>query len=35
MLINAEASGWSSALHATADVSLQMSYYNEAFRQAI
>ncbi|RCN41930.1 hypothetical protein ANCCAN_12090 [Ancylostoma caninum] len=30
ILMNAEASGWSSALQASADLSLQMSYYNEA-----
>ncbi|KAK6731863.1 hypothetical protein RB195_007989 [Necator americanus] len=30
ILLNAEASGWSSALQASADLSLQMSYYNEA-----
>ena len=32
LYVNAEATNWSSALKATADVSLQMSYYNEAFR---
>ncbi|CAI4228502.1 unnamed protein product [Auanema sp. JU1783] len=31
LLINAEACNWSSALRASADVSMQMSYYNESF----
>ncbi|KAK6031852.1 hypothetical protein OSTOST_01984 [Ostertagia ostertagi] len=30
MLVKAEASGWSSALQASANLSLQMSYYNES-----
>ena len=30
--ISAQANSWSSALNATADMSMQMSYYNEALK---